>query len=138
MIYDRSDFADFNNKVKFDVHLDQAKIASNDIHYFYSEIGRDKIFQLKTDINGTLNNFRTPNMQLVDEEGAVINGDIHFKNLFARKPEDFFEIRGNFRHVRSSYANLSGLLPNVLGSKLPTAMAKLGQFTLKGWASVTP
>lgn len=138
LIYDRSDFVDFNNKVKFDVHLDSAMVASNEIAYFYSEIGREKMFDLKTDLNGTLNDFRTPNLRLVDEQGAIINGDIRFKNLFSRREEDHFEIRGNFRNVSSSYGNLSGLLPNILGSKLPTAMEKLGNFTLKGWASVTP
>lgn len=38
--YDRKDFANFNNKVVFDITTNKAEIASNDIRYFYDELGK--------------------------------------------------------------------------------------------------
>ncbi len=36
--YNGNDFADFNNKVEFNVKIDSASIASNDIRFFYKEL----------------------------------------------------------------------------------------------------
>ncbi len=38
--YDRKDFVDFNNKVIFDIDSKKTTIASNDIRYFYDELGK--------------------------------------------------------------------------------------------------
>jgi hypothetical protein len=53
--YDRKDFSNFNNKVVFDVELDSSNLATNDIRYFYSELGKNRTFELKTKVTGTLN-----------------------------------------------------------------------------------
>ena len=38
---DNHDFADFNNRVKFDVKIDSATLATNDIRYFYKELDKN-------------------------------------------------------------------------------------------------
>jgi hypothetical protein len=135
--YDRKDFADFNNKVIFDVITKKASISSNDIWYFYKEIGKNQRFDLKGKIGGTLNNLFIKNMRLKDNRNSEIIGDVNFKNLFPRKGQAGFYMKGSFDKLSSSYQNLTTLLPNVLGKSLPTSMKKLGHFTVIGDVELT-
>lgn len=133
---DNHDFSDFNNKVKFDVKLDSATLSSNDIGYFYKELGRNQKFYLNSTIKGTLNNFYATKLYLQDRKNTIIKGDVTFKNLFPRAPGEFY-MKGNFRKIASNYTDLTKLLPNILGKKLPTSLAKLGQFDYTGRAEIT-
>ena len=135
-IKENHDFSDFNNKVKFDVKVDSAMLSTNDIRCFYKELGKNKKFFLKTKIKGTLNDFYATRLYLVDDKKSVIKGDINFKNLFPRSPGDFY-MKGNFNKITSNYSDLTKLLPNILGKKLPSSLQKLGQFSYTGKAEVT-
>lgn len=135
--YNRKDFKDFNNKVIFDVKTYAATISSNDIWYFYKEIGKNQQFDLKGKIDGTLNDFTAKNLKLKDTKNSEIIGNVNFKNLFAKKGQGEFYMKGSFNKVTSSYENLTKLLPNVLGKKLPSSLKKLGQFYLIGDAEIT-
>ncbi len=44
LFYEREDFVDFNNKVHFDIQLDDAKLATDDIWFFYKELGKKSSF----------------------------------------------------------------------------------------------
>jgi hypothetical protein len=133
---DNHDFADFNNKVKFDVKIDSSTLATNDIRYFYKELDKNQKFYLKSKITGTLNDFYATNLYLKDYKFSTIRGDVNFKNLFPRSPGKFY-MKGNFKRISSNYADLTKLLPNILGKKLPTSLQKLGQFNFAGKVEVT-
>lgn len=133
---DNHDFADFNNRVKFDVKIDSATLATNDIRYFYKELDKNQKFYLKSKITGTLNDFYATNLYLKDYKFSTIKGDVNFKNLFPRSPGKFF-MKGNFKRISSNYEDLTRLLPNILGKKLPTSLQKLGQFNFAGKVEVT-
>lgn len=133
---DNHDFADFNNKVKFDVKVDSATLATNDIRYFYKELDKNQKFYLKSKITGTLNDFYATNLHLRDYKFSTIRGDVNFKNLFPRSPGKFY-MKGNFKRISSNYVDLTKLLPNILGKKLPTSLRKLGQFNFAGDVEVT-
>ena len=133
---DNKDFSDFNNRVKFDIVLDSATIATNDIRFFYKELDKNQKFYLKSKIKGTLNNFYATNLLLKDYKFSTIKGDVNFKNLFPRSPGAFF-MKGNFKKITSNYSDLTKLLPNILGKKLPTSLNKLGQFQFAGNVEVT-
>ncbi|GAA4024807.1 translocation/assembly module TamB domain-containing protein [Flavobacterium cheonhonense] len=133
---ENKDFSNFNNKVVFDVALDKATIATNDIRHFYAELGKNKTFFLKSKIKGTLNNFVATNLYLRDDKNSIIRGDVNFKNLFPRSPGAFY-MKGDFDKISSNYNNLTKLLPNILGKKLPTSLQKFGQFQFTGEAEVT-
>jgi len=133
--YKRTDFSDFNNKVIFDVQMDEASIASNDLNYFYNEFGKDNIFDVDTHLIGTLNNFTTENLHLKDLKGSKIIGTIQFKNLF--KKEESFYIKGKFEKINSNYNDLTAILPTILGNSLPSSLAKLGNVTLVGDVELT-
>lgn len=136
MKYKVGGMADFINKVDLDIKLDTASVATNDLNFFYNEFGKNKKFALKTHAKGTLNNLYTHNLHLIDERGSEIKGDIHFKNLL-NPDKNLFYIGGKFEKVNSNYKDLIGILPNVLGNKLPSSFQKLGQFNLSGLAEIT-
>jgi hypothetical protein len=133
---DNHDFSDFNNKVKFEVAVDSATLSTNDIRHFYIELDKNQKFYLNSKIKGTLNNFYATNMYLRDQKNSIIKGDANFRNLFPRAPGSFY-MKGDFKKISSNYADLTKLLPNVLGKKLPSSLAKLGQFYYVGKAEVT-
>ena len=59
---ENKDFSDFNNRVKFDVTLDSATLATNDIRHFYADLGKNQKFFLKSKITGTLNDLYATNL----------------------------------------------------------------------------
>jgi hypothetical protein len=134
--YKIEDFSNFTDKVQFDIKLAAASIASNDIRYFYKQIGRNQHFYTKARINGTLNDLKFKNLELVDDRKTQINGDINFKNLFAKKGQKF-SMYASFNKLTSSYNDLIVILPNILGNKLPTSLKKLGRFTARGTANIS-
>ncbi|QBZ98245.1 translocation/assembly module TamB domain-containing protein [Flavobacterium sangjuense] len=133
---DNHDFSDFNNRVKFDVTLDSTTLATNDIRHFYKELDKNQKFSLKSKIKGTLNDFYATNVDLKDYKFSTIRGDVNFKNLFPRAPGKFY-MKGDFKRITSNYTDLTKLLPNILGKKLPTSLHKLGQFNFVGDIEVT-
>jgi len=133
--YNREDFSDFNNKVNVSADIDKANISLLDLKQFYNELGTDDELHFSTKITGTLNNFTTYNLDLKSDNGAIIKGDINFKNVFNR--ESGFALEGDIENLTSDYYHLKKLLPNVLGNSLPTEFSKLGRFTLKGQTYIT-
>jgi hypothetical protein len=129
-------FKDFNNKVQFDMQVNAASLATNDINYFYGELGRNKHFNLSARVTGTLNNFTAKNLKLIDDKHSEIAGNVTFRNLLGKKDQGFY-MNGTFNKVASNYDDLTALLPNILGKKLPTSLRKLGHFNLRGVAEIT-
>ena len=134
--YKIEDFADFNNKVQFDVQIAASTLASNDIRCFYNELGKNQFFYIKTNLSGTLNDLKLNQLNLVDSYKSRMIGQIRFKNLFPDKGKTFY-MKAKFNKLSSSYSNLVALLPKVLGKTLPLEMKKLGQFTIVGKTELT-
>lgn len=134
--YTIADFQDFNNKVKFDIKLKSAHLATNDIRNFYDELAKNQFFDFTSRITGPLNNLVLSNLKLTDSKNTKIQGQINFKNLFVKEGQPFF-MNGNFKNVSSSYDNLTAMLPNILGKKLPEELKKLGNFSIIGSTSVS-
>jgi hypothetical protein len=134
--YRREDFHDFNNKVLFDIKVKESLLATNDIRYFYKELGKDQHFAMKAHLTGTLNDIKATDMTLTDSKGSQIVGDVNFKNLLGKNEQHFY-MKGDFDKVSSNYENLVTLLPNVLGKKLPSSLKKIGQFNLSGKTEIT-
>ena len=134
--YKIEDFADFNNKVQFDVQIAASTLASNDIRCFYNELGKNQFFYIKTNLSGTLNDLKLNQLNLVDSYKSRMIGQIRFKNLFPDKGKTFY-MKAKFNKLSSSYSNLVALLPKVLGKTLPLEMKKMGQFTIVGKTELT-
>jgi hypothetical protein len=129
--YKVEDFLHFTDKVKFDVALDSASLASNDIRYFYDGLGKNQHFKVHAKIRGTLNNLNLRRLRLNDTNGSRIVGNINFRNLLGDKTQKF-SMEGKFDRLISSYDNLVVLLPNVLGKKLPKELKRIGKFNIVG------
>jgi hypothetical protein len=133
---DKGDFSHFVDKVEFDIKLEKASLASNDIRCFYDELGKNLRFNVKGRIKGPLNNLKITNLKLVDSKKSQIIGTLHFKNLFPNKDQEFY-MDGKFARLYTSYDNLVRILPNVLGKRLPVILKKLGAINLIGNTQVT-
>jgi hypothetical protein len=136
MNYEIEDFANFTDKVEFDIKLENATLASNDIRSFYDELGKNQRFKIKGRIKGPLNNLVLTNLKLVDSKNSQIMGTINFKNLFPSQGKEFY-MKGNFAKISTNYDDLVTILPNVLGKRLPVILKKLGTINLVGKAQVT-
>ncbi|WP_310557591.1 translocation/assembly module TamB domain-containing protein [Flavobacterium sp.] len=134
--YKREDFSDFNNKVVFDIKVNQASLSSNDLKLFYGEFGINQRFDFSSKIIGTLNDFSTQKLKLKDNNNSEIIGDFTFKNLFSKKKNDFY-MKGDINKISSTYNNLTAILPKILGENLPTTFKKFGTFTISGKTEVT-
>lgn len=134
--YKIEDFASFTDKVQFDVTINSAKLASNDIRIFYDELGKNQFFNIKANIKGPLNNLKITKLNLIDSNKTKMLGSINFKNIFGAEDQKFL-MDGNFKTFSSSYAKLVAILPNVLGKKLPIEVKKLGNFNLIGTTQLT-
>lgn len=134
--YKIEDFADFNNKVRFDVQLASSTLASNDIRCFYKELGKNQFLYTKSNVSGTLNNLIISQLNIVDSNKSKIKGSIRFKNLFPNNGNEFY-MKVKFSTLSSTYNNLIRLLPNVLGKTLPTEFQKLGKFNFVGTTELT-
>ncbi|MDQ5928429.1 MAG: hypothetical protein QG594_203, partial [Bacteroidota bacterium] len=134
--YKIEDFADFNNKVKIDFNIKKSEISSNDIRYFFKDLGKNLHFNLKTRLKGTLNNFTLNNLKLFDNQNTRMFGAINFKNIFG-DAHQFFYMNGRFTKMTSSYNELVTIMPTILGKKLPVELKKLGKFLLVGTNQLT-
>lgn len=134
--YQVKDFLEFTDKVRFDVALDSASLASNDIRYFYAGLGKNQHFKVKTKIQGPLNNLNLKKLRLSDRNGTRIIGNINFKNLLGSKSQKF-SMDGKFDKLITSYDNLVVLLPDVLGKKLPKELKRIGKVNIVGTVKVS-
>jgi len=134
--YNREDFQCFTDNVRVYANFNESDIALDDLNAFYNEFGKSQRAKLDVTLYGTLNNLYADDLVLSTSRQTIVNGDINFKNLF-NKEEDNFIMDGNFDNLTSTYADLKGLLPNVLGNSIPSVLANLGRFTIRGKSFLT-
>ncbi|MGB6150937.1 MAG: translocation/assembly module TamB domain-containing protein, partial [Pricia sp.] len=132
--YERKDFADFLNKVNLTANFDDSTVAFDEINLLYDQFGKGKEVNFSSQLSGTLNDLNTEQLFL-QSDNTGIRGNFNFKNLFTKaKP---FVMLADMKNVTSSYYELRSLMPNILGKSLPSTFEKLGQFTIRGDATVT-
>ena len=132
--YNREDFRDFLNKVNVKASFEESAVAFNEINAYFDEFGKDKTATFSSKVSGVLNDLLVEDLILLSDNTGV-RGDFNFKNLF--KQEEPFIMTAKMDNVTSSYYQLRGLLPNILGKSIPTSFQKFGQFTIRGDAEIT-
>ncbi|MEX0273084.1 MAG: translocation/assembly module TamB domain-containing protein, partial [Flavobacteriaceae bacterium] len=133
-MYDRKDFSDFVDKVQLQAQFNEASVSSDELNLYYDEFGSGKVFDFASGFSGTLNDL-VADVDFLQTEDTGIRGTFNFKNLFS--DEAPFFMGANMRNVTTSYYELRGLLPRLLGTNLPLTLSKFGQFTVRGNADVT-
>ncbi|MBN4084904.1 translocation/assembly module TamB domain-containing protein [Flavobacteriaceae bacterium AH-315-B10] len=134
--YNREDLKYFADSVKVYATFIDSKIALDELNRFYSEFGKNQNATLNVTLFGTLNNLTASNLILNTSRETIIDGHIHFKNMF-NKEKDNFVMDANFNRLSSTYKDLKALLPNVLGKSLPSFLDAFGKFTISGKTVVT-
>lgn len=132
-LYNREDFAEFMDKVKIEAQFTDSDISMDEINLFYNEFGSGKNAMLTTQVSGTLNDLHTEELFLQTDQSGI-RGNIDLTNLFNDKG---MVIGANLRNLTTSYYQLRGLMPHILGDALPSTLEKLGQFTARGTATIT-
>ena len=132
--YERSDFADFFDKVRVTAHFDESTVAFDEINLLYDRFGKGKTATFSSSINGVLNDLNTNDLFVISDNTGI-RGDFNFKNLFSKSEP--FSMEGKMKNVTTSYYELRSLLPNILGQSWPRSFQKFGQFTIRGDTKVT-
>lgn len=132
--YNREDFKDFLDKVNVVADFQESTVAFDEINMLYNEFGQGKLATFSTNISGVLNDLNTNDLFLFSDNTGI-RGDFNFKNLFNKQKP--FVLDAEMKNVTSSYYQLNALLPNLIGNSLPSTFSKLGQFTIRGKATIT-
>ncbi len=135
-IYDREDLKDFVDKVNIEANFRDSDISLTELNFFFDEFGVNQRAQLNTEVSGTLNDLLLSNLNVSTSRNTRIIGAINFKNLFSDQ-KDSFALSGTFQNLASNYDDLVALLPRILGKSVPTLLAKVGNFTIKGTSNIT-
>ena len=134
--YKRENLKYFTDKVQVDARFTDSKLLLDELNTFYNEFGVNQSAKFGANFSGTLNDLNVTNLKLNTNHNTRVYGDINFKNLFNKAPDNFY-MNGNFRNLSSTYKDLKRLLPNVLGATIPTSFESLGYFTITGNSQVT-
>ena len=132
--YRREDFAEFTDKVQVTAEFAESTIALNEVNQFFDAFGRDRTALLSASVSGTLNDLSLNNLLLVSDNSGV-RGNFEFDNLFSQ--DQAFRMEAQIRDITTSYYQLRGLMPRILGNSLPEFMKSLGQFTIRGPVEIT-
>jgi hypothetical protein len=132
--YRREDLAAFTDSVRVTAQFEESTVSLDEINPFYDGFGQGKTALFSTGVSGTLNRMQLENLLLVTDNTGV-RGNFDFENLF--NSEGPFRMEARVRDITTSYYQLRGLMPRLLGNSLPDFVRRLGQFTLRGEATVT-
>ncbi|WP_330444558.1 translocation/assembly module TamB domain-containing protein [Flavivirga abyssicola] len=134
--YDRKDLQFFTDKVLVSASFKDSNVQLDELNTFYNEFGANQSAKFSVNLSGTLNDLQTTNLKLNTSRNTRVYGDINFKNLFNKENDNFY-MNGYFRNLSSTYRDLKGLLPNVLGDAIPSSFNRLGMFIIVGNSQVT-
>ncbi len=134
--YKREDLKHFVDKVNVVANFKEMNVSFNELNVFYNEFGSNQRVRGSVAVTGTLNDLNANKLRLQTISNTKIYGDVNFKNLFNSKDNNF-SMNGDFSNLTSSYRDLKRLLPNVLGSTIPSAFEKLGVFKINGQTNIT-
>ena len=134
--YNREDFKFFTDKVLVSASFKDSSILLDELNTFYNEFGTNQFTKFSVDVSGYLNDLQLTDLQLTTSTRTRVFGDINFKNLLNKEPDNFY-MNGDFRDLTSTYKDLKSLLPNVLGEAIPSSFDRLGKFTIIGNSQVT-
>ncbi|MEY8020068.1 translocation/assembly module TamB domain-containing protein [Muriicola sp. SD30] len=132
--YNREDFAQFIDKVNLTANFVDSKVSLDDINTLSDQFGTGKEVLFSASLNGVLNDLNV-NEVFLTTENTGIRGDFNFKNLFTKSEP--FVLEAGIKNITTSYYELRSLMPEVLGTSIPSTFSKLGQFTVRGDATIT-
>lgn len=134
--YKRGEMAEFVDKVVISGTFDEAYVATDDIRFFYDELGEGEILEFTTGLNGTLNNLDLDNLQLSGMDRTIITGNVNLKDMFSPEGKDF-KVFADLENLETNYYDLTNFLPRVLGDVLPESLREYGNIQVAGQTIAT-
>ncbi|WP_242093328.1 translocation/assembly module TamB domain-containing protein [Aestuariivivens sediminicola] len=134
--YNREDLQFFTDKVNITAAFKDSNVYLDELNTIYNEFGSNQRARFDVELSGTLNNLFARNLIMYSSRRTKVFGNFNFKNLFNKEPNNFY-MNGRFNNLSSTYADLTNMLPNVLGAAIPSSFERLGYFTLTGTSEVT-
>lgn len=136
--YNKGDLSDFNNKVVLKAGITTSKISTTDLQTFYNKFGRGKLIDIKTRMDGTMNDFKLTNLRLSGLTNSAITGDLRLQNSMSKDLINDFKISGAVSKLQSTKDDLVDLLPLLLRNRLPKELSRLGTVNILGDIEATP
>ena len=133
LLYKKSSFSDFLNKVQMNAQIKNSKVSSNDIRKFYKNLKPNQTAFLNAEFKGIINNFKIKNLDFKTGNETIIKGDLSIKNI--SRPKQKIALQGSFSKIISDYDQLKSLLPLAIEHKIPPIIQKFGKFSVSGDAS---
>ena len=126
----------FADKVQLKANFKDSRIDLGELNVFYPEFGNAKTVIFNSELTGTINALSALNLDLKSNGGTKIKGDFNFKNL---KTSEFqpFEMTAKLNQLSSTYKDLKGILPRILGKNLPPSLEFLGTFSATGLLTIS-
>jgi hypothetical protein len=132
--YDEDDLSDFTNKVQIDADFKKADIVLSDLKKFYGQFGRYDQIHFTARAKGTINDFEVSEINLRSDRNSSFRGNLQISNVLDKER---FLLQGDIRELSSNYDHLVNLLPQLLGTRIPKALEKIGFFSSSGKVKVT-
>ena len=132
--YNKGDLSDFTNKVQIEADFKQADIVLSDLKKLYGQFGRHDVIHFSTKAKGTINDFVLKDIKLRSDRNSSLRGNVAIKNVLY---SDKFNLKGDIKEISSNYDHLINLLPDLLGSKIPKALEKIGYFSSSGKVNIS-
>ncbi|MDG1572697.1 translocation/assembly module TamB [Robiginitalea sp. M366] len=132
--YQREDLVQFTDKVQLTAYFDASEVSLDEVNRLYDVFGSGRSATFSTRVSGTLNALKLEDLLLVTDQTGI-RGTFDFQNLFRK--DGAFQLDAQIRDITTTYYQMRGLMPNLLGETLPSSLEKLGQFTVRGASRIT-
>jgi hypothetical protein len=132
--YNKGDLSDFTNKVHIEADFKQADVVLSDLKKLYGQFGRHDIIHFSAKAKGTINDFVLDEINLKSDRNSSLRGSVAIKDVLH---SDKFNLKGDIKEISSNYDHLINLLPDLLGSKIPKALDKIGYFSSSGKVNIS-
>ena len=131
----QSDLSEFDDLVQWDfIFNENSKIGLKDIRYFVYDFDKDSQFEIQGTAKGSLNNLNLNDFRLVSDGFYLGAKTVNFSNLTNDRE---LTIDSEFLKVKTSYQNLTDLLPGFIAQSLPEFIDRFGTMDYNGNLNLT-
>ncbi len=132
--YEQGDLSDFTNKVQIEADFKKADVVLSDLKKLYGQFGKRDVIHFSAKAKGTINDFVLEDINLESDRHSSLRGTIALKNVLNPLK---FNLQGDIKELSSNYDHLINLLPDLLGTKIPKELEKLGYFSSRGKVNIS-
>lgn len=134
--YEPGDFSSFVEKVKITSDLRKSTISLEDVNKIYPHINGKEVFNLNSDLSGTLNDLSLKKTELISTDYTTyLIGDFKLQNSI--KNRDAFNFKAAGASIEIIPGNLTNFIPNQYHVSLPKSYYGLKQLNYIGDFSVS-